>query len=119
MADRYVHIPSTGTSTHFVLAQLKVSLRPLWSPSASALSSLSTRFGDIVWRLLFAELQKASKASSLSKPETNQGSALEAPSDEDPWEDERSWRDPSAHNVRVVVIEWNDDEFNHKRILKV
>jgi len=43
----------------------------------------------------------------------------EEQNDEDPWEEERSWRDPSAHNIRAVVIEWNDDELNHKRILKV
>ena len=28
--------------------------------------------------------------------------------DEDPWEEERSWRDPSAHNLRSVVIDLGD-----------
>ena len=26
--------------------------------------------------------------------------------DDDPWEEERSWRDPSAHSLRSVVIDW-------------
>jgi hypothetical protein len=37
-------------------AQLKVNLRPLWSPAAAALSSLSQRFGVVVWKLLFDEV---------------------------------------------------------------
>ena len=27
---------------------------------------------------------------------------------DDPWEEERSWRDPSAHSLRSVVIDWDD-----------
>lgn len=26
--------------------------------------------------------------------------------DDDPWEEERSWRDPSAHSLRSMVIDW-------------
>src|SRR5258705_8558615 len=32
---------------------------------------------------------------------------------DDPWEEERSWRDPSAHNVRQVVAIWNNSEKIH------
>ena len=46
-------------SFDYLTAQLKVNLRPLWSPAASALSSLSSRFGDLVWGLLFQEVQNA------------------------------------------------------------
>jgi U3 small nucleolar RNA-associated protein 20 len=42
----------------WLIAQLKVNLRPLWSPSASALSSLGQRFADLVWSLLFEEVKK-------------------------------------------------------------
>ena len=28
--------------------------------------------------------------------------------DDDPWEEERSWRDPSAHSLRSVVIDWDN-----------
>ena len=28
--------------------------------------------------------------------------------EDDPWEEERSWRDPSAHNLRSVVLDWDD-----------
>ena len=36
-------------------------------------------------------------------------------SDEDPWEDERSWRDPSAHKMRLAVVQWVD---NRPRLLR-
>ena len=88
-----------------ITAQLKVNLRPLWSPAASALSSLSSRFGDLVWGLLFQEVQKAasptvSHASSPAwlKENADEGDVI--------WEDERSWRDPSAHKFRTAVAKW-------------
>ncbi|KAF9258369.1 hypothetical protein L218DRAFT_1080452 [Marasmius fiardii PR-910] len=96
----------------WLLAQLKVNLRPLWSPSAKALESLSQRFGDVVWGLLFSELDKVTQESLgqsaiglLSDSAENGGRGV----DEDPWEDERSWRDPSAHKLRLSVIQWLDN----------
>lgn len=34
-----------------------------------------------------------------------QGQASGAGTD-DPWEEEKSWRDPSAHNIRSMVVKW-------------
>ncbi|KAM5545238.1 hypothetical protein V8D89_001349 [Ganoderma adspersum] len=89
----------------WLIAQLKVNLRPLWSPAASALSSLSSRFGDLVWGLLFQEVQNAAlpaveQASDPAwlKENTDSGDVI--------WEDERSWRDPSAHKFRTAVAKW-------------
>jgi U3 small nucleolar RNA-associated protein 20 len=103
-----------------VPAQLKVNLRPLWSPAATALGSLSQRFGDVVWRLLFAELHGVSREQQppSSWPEKGQEESEES-NDEDPWEEERSWRDPSAHKLRSVVLQWSDSEFAKKQLYKV
>ena len=94
------------SSNQHVTAQLKVNLRPLWTPTAAALSALASRFGDLVWGLLFRELQAASSPSigSSSEPEWLQG-GLEDEGD-DVWEEERSWRDPSAHKTRTVLARW-------------
>ena len=101
----------------WLVAQLKVNLRPLWSPSTSALSSLGLRFGDLVWRILFEEV---CKLTSGECDEYTQGGTVSLPfqtdqelddqNEDDPWEEERSWRDPSAHNVRQAVFMWNDLE---------
>ena len=101
-------------------AQLKVNLRPLWSPAATALGSLSQRFGDVVWRLLFAELQGISREqqSPSSWPEKGQEESEES-NNEDPWEEERSWRDPSAHKLRSVVVQWSNSEFAKRQLCKV
>ena len=94
-------------------AQLKVNLRPLWSPAAAALASLSQRFGDVVWKLLFEEVQKFTCSARPEEAESGQNPVASASNkdkenDDDPWEEERSWRDPSAHSLRSVVIDWDN-----------
>ena len=93
----------------WLIAQLKVNLRPLWSPSALALSSLGQRYADLVWNLLFDEVGKSSSRtcdelaqSGVATPPQNHQERREQCED-DPWEEERSWRDPSVHNIRQVV----------------
>ena len=54
----------------WLISQLKVNLRPLWSPAAAALASLAQRFGDLVWRLLFEELQKMSVVETIGTSES-------------------------------------------------
>ena len=114
----------------WLIAQLKVNLRPLWSPAAAALSLLAQRFGDLVWRLLFEELRKVT-SEDLGTEDGLEGSLLEddQPSKEggggdensvgDPWEEERTWRDPSAHKLRSVVMIWEDPAGERKRLMKV
>ena len=108
----------------WLVAQLKINLRPLWSPSATALSSLGLRFGDLVWRLLFEEVcELASGACDETTQEEDVsvpfqiGQELDDQNEDDPWEEERSWRDPSVHNVRQVVFMW--DKFEKVRMAKV
>jgi len=98
------------------VAQLKVGLRPIWSPASEALSSLAQRFGDVVWDIIFSELQQPQGA--YQNPEwmtTNEDNGSEM----DPWEDERSWRDPSAHQLRGVVVRWLDRHHQRKIIISV
>lgn len=99
-------------------AQLKVNLRPLWSPAAEALGTLSERFGDTVWSLVFQEVKTAlenSDASTvptwMSEDEDGDGDSIR--------EEEKTWRDPSAHKLRVAVSSWLRDDQAQKSIIKV
>lgn len=38
---------------------------------------------------------------------------------DDFWEEERSWRDPSAHKLRVALARWLDPEYRTKELIKV
>ncbi|EAU91851.2 U3 snoRNP protein Utp20 [Coprinopsis cinerea okayama7 len=105
----------------WLIAQLKVNLRPLWSPAIAAIGSLAQRFGDLVWQLLFAELRSVTSSDSSERKVSNGGvSDAEQMSDEDvdPWEEERSWRDPSAHKLRVVSAQWEDEAHGVKEYIK-
>ncbi|KAI8978168.1 armadillo-type protein [Trametes punicea] len=102
----------------WLIAQLKVNLRPLWTPAAGALSALSSRFGDMVWELLFQELQNA---SSVTKDATSDPAWVKEGIEEatdDVWEDERIWRDPSAHKTRVVLARWLQHSAAEHAIIK-
>ncbi|KAF5369330.1 hypothetical protein D9758_002676 [Tetrapyrgos nigripes] len=92
----------------WLIAQLKVNLRPLWGPTASAISAMSQRFGDIIWKLLFRELKTVSsnKEETAIGEEDEEYGALD-----DISEDERSWRDPSAHNLRSAINKWTSERY--------
>jgi hypothetical protein len=105
-------------------AQLKVNLRPLWSPAIAALSSLSQRFGDLVWQILFEELKASQTAEGVSQLPSQQGHSevdqgSEDSLDRDRWEDERSWRDPSGHKLRVVSAQWDDETHSSREYVQV
>jgi U3 small nucleolar RNA-associated protein 20 len=74
------------------------------------LSQNSTR-GDQIWAILFGELRGAFEHDSINPTMVNE---QRSPGNEDgdpdqaTWEDERSWRDPSAHKLRGIVIRWLD-----------
>ncbi|KAG7447295.1 uncharacterized protein BT62DRAFT_948312 [Guyanagaster necrorhizus] len=89
----------------WLVAQLKVNLRPLWSPAAGAIASLTQQFGGDVWSILFKEVQEVSQPDywdniKSSKDDEHEGG-------DDIWEEERSWRDPSAHKFRLSVYQWS------------
>lgn len=107
-------------SNSIYLAQLKVNLRPLWSPAAGALASLTQRFGNAIWKLVFHELQVLADPSRQEGPSHWADNGQHA-SDEsvDPWEEERSWRDPSAHKLWSIVADWIDLNHGQKELAKV
>ncbi|KAJ7227174.1 armadillo-type protein [Mycena pura] len=101
----------------WLVAQLKVNLRPLWSPASGALAQMAQRFGDEIWRLAFQELQTLYAAPPSDTVES--GLATEEQSkDDDPREEERSWRDPSAHKLRGVVRKWLNARHNVAELIK-
>ncbi|EKM53530.1 uncharacterized protein PHACADRAFT_98717 [Phanerochaete carnosa HHB-10118-sp] len=88
-------------AVRWLIAQLKVNLRPLWVPTSEALAAIAERFGDLTWNLLFEQL-KAASLNQLSEPSPAWMSVDD--SDQDTiFEQERSWRDPSAHKLRSSV----------------
>lgn len=69
---------------------------------------------DATWRLLFSEL--ATAAASLDAPtgSVQESGASSGKAFEDISEDVRSWRDPSAHKLRVAANKWdNIKSFQH------
>ncbi|KAJ7637747.1 armadillo-type protein [Mycena polygramma] len=103
-----VETVTLSTTHYFYAAQLKVNLRPLWSPAAGALAQMAQRFGDEIWQMVFQELQTL-YSSSLPGNEVqieNMDAEESGDEDKDLWEEERTWRDPSAHKLRGVVGKW-------------
>ncbi|KAK0463186.1 armadillo-type protein [Desarmillaria tabescens] len=89
----------------WLVAQLKVNLRPLWSPAAGAIASLTQQFGDDVWAILFREVQEVSQPDYWDITTSSNDDVPEG--GDDIWEEERSWRDPSAHKFRLSVYQWS------------
>ncbi|KAF8058584.1 armadillo-type protein [Lyophyllum atratum] len=46
------------------------------------------------------------------------GGEEEKEAEDDPWEEERTWRDPSAHKVRGVVVKWLDEGYARSQLIK-
>lgn len=105
----------------WLVAQLKVNLRPLWSPATAAIGNLAGRWGDLVWELVFSELKLGTGEGEAGGESVDVGQQVQ---DEDVEEDEvneqeRSWRDPSAHKFRVAVWHWSDEEYHSRTFAKV
>ncbi|KAG1882502.1 armadillo-type protein [Suillus subluteus] len=104
---------SADICVRWLVSQLKVNLRPIWSPASQALSSLAQKFGDVVWNIIFSELQQPQGANQIPDWLI---ATKDDQSDMDPWEEERSWRDPTAHRVRGAAVSWLD-KFHHRKII--
>lgn len=98
-------------------AQLKVNLRPVWSPAAEALSQLSERFDNEVWNIMFQEVQWIVDPTTASSWNPEWMSELSA--EDDVWEEERSWRDPSAHKLRITTAKWMRGSSARESIVQV
>ncbi|THG95629.1 hypothetical protein EW026_g6070 [Hermanssonia centrifuga] len=104
-------------ATRWLIAQLKVNLRPLWTPAAVALASISSRFGDQVWQLIFTELKSASGAE-VNEHDPLWMIEIEEAELDSISEDERTWRDPSAHKFRCVIEKWRRGDMSSRAIIK-
>lgn len=105
------------------IAQLKVNLRPVWSPAAEALSQLSERFDAEVWNIVFDELQSSmgpDSDSTVHSLRTSEWMSEDDTAEEDDIsEEEKTWRDPSAHKFRVAVKKWIQGNMTRKSVIQV
>ncbi len=98
-------------AVRWLVAQLKVGLRPVWLVTAHALEKLSERCGEIVWRVMFGELKAVTALSSVdSVPNWAKDIGDGASNAGEVRESERSWRDPSAHKICNAVAKWRVDD---------
>lgn len=100
----------------WLLGQLKVNLRPIWTPSIQALKCLSDTHEEILWGMLIGELRTlvdgldtSAVQSLLHKRESHDETA----------ESERSWRDPSSFKLRVLIRKWVTDDSMRDSIAEV
>jgi U3 small nucleolar RNA-associated protein 20 len=86
---------------------------------------LTTKHDDLVWRTLFEELKtvtlKRAEVDDVEPlPSWADSNPMDGDSLDDPWEDERSWRDPSARKLRAMIAKWiNGSEFLSADLRKV
>lgn len=106
----------------WIVAQLKVNLSPVWEPAKEALLELSKeqRWGDVVWRVVWNELRTAGEGVDGGQPAWMREAGPSTDQNlDDPWEEERSWRDPSAHKLRSVVSQWAGDNSTKAEVIQV
>ncbi|KAL5483039.1 UTP20_9 [Sanghuangporus weigelae] len=88
----------------WLLGQLKVSLRPIWAPAGQALANLAQRSPDIVWSIVYPELKDVDAPAIAGTVPVWASDTSQA--EDEINEEERSWRDPSAHKFRVALAKW-------------
>ena len=118
-------IPTDGAdvselAVRWLVAQLKVGLRPVWLPTAHALEKLSERCGEIVWRVMFEELKTVIGTSNVeSVPDWMKDISDGAGDLDEVRESERSWRDPSGHKIRCALAKWRTDDTFRMQLIRV
>jgi U3 small nucleolar RNA-associated protein 20 len=90
----------------------------LWSAATHALASLSERFGDIVWDLIFKDVRHLCQIDELSDRLPSWASTVSDADNDEEQEEEITWRDPSAHKMRVAVIKWTSDNVSRRDLIK-
>lgn len=97
-------------AVRWLVAQLKVGLRPVWLPTAHALERLSERCGEIIWRVMFGELKAVIALSGVDNvPDWAKDTGNGACNAGEWRESERSWRDPSAYKICNALAKWCAD----------
>ncbi|KAG9082647.1 U3 snoRNP protein, partial [Ceratobasidium sp. UAMH 11750] len=108
-------------AVRWLVAQLKINLRPLWAPAIQALGTLASASGcaEEVWTIVFGELERVCREPGLfalqAPEETSEHMAMEldyggdAGIDLGQWqEEERTWRCPSATMFVKTVARWQN-----------
>lgn len=96
-----------------------MNVRPLWSLAAEVLAHC---FGDTVWVSAFGELRAISQIQGCGDQGIPgwMGNVSEGDEDDDNvMEEERTWRDPSAHKLHLAVGKWLRDDHQWKEIIRV
>ena len=116
---------ATRLCVMWLIGQLTVNLRPVWSPAAGAIASLANRFPDTVWELVFSELksvqsyQKPERPPWLPTVNSKSGETDSITANNEASEQERCWRDPNAFKLRNIITSWLSDERCKKSIVEV
>ncbi|KAG8773650.1 U3 snoRNP protein [Ceratobasidium sp. 428] len=112
----------------WLVAQLKINLRPLWAPAIQALGTLASASGcaEEVWGVVFEELERVCREPESFTlralgEETEDSVAMELDQDKNAgaepaeemvaeWqEEEKTWRCPSAAAFVKTVTRWEKD----------
>ncbi|KAG8693954.1 U3 snoRNP protein [Ceratobasidium sp. 394] len=110
-------------AVRWLVAQLKINLRPLWAPAIQALGTLALASGcaEEVWTIVFGELERVCRepgsfALQAPEEEASEHMAMELDQGEDTgvdlgqWqEEERTWRCPSAIMFVKTVARWQNE----------
>lgn len=106
-------VPDFEVVAPWLVAQLKVNLRPLWGPAITAMGVLLKSHSVKGWELVFGELKKTSEGAmdldGLGVVAPPWGEAFEHEEDEgEPFEVEKSWNDPERRNLSMTVLKFDD-----------
>ncbi|CAE6436707.1 unnamed protein product [Rhizoctonia solani] len=106
-------------AVRWLVAQLKVNLRPLWAPAIQTLGTLvsASGCGEEVWDVVYSELERVCRdpgAFELRSPKSNDDKGDEDRMEVDvntdgggEWEEEeRTWRCPTAIKFVKTVERW-------------
>ncbi|KAG8737812.1 U3 snoRNP protein [Ceratobasidium sp. 414] len=120
-------------AVRWLVAQLKINLRPLWAPAIQALGTLASASGcaEEVWAIVFGELERVCRepeSFGLRALEEETGENVEMELDQDrndgaeldrggnanvgqgEWqEEERTWRCPRASTFVKTVVRWQTE----------
>ncbi|KAG8773851.1 U3 snoRNP protein [Ceratobasidium sp. 428] len=118
----------------WLVAQLKINLRPLWAPAIQALGTLASANGCAeVWSVVFEELEKVCREPESFTlralgEETEDSAMMELDQGENvgaeparemvvEWqEEEKTWRCPSAAAFMKTVIRWEKDHITASEV---
>ncbi|QRW12832.1 U3 snoRNP protein Utp20 [Ceratobasidium sp. AG-Ba] len=104
-----------GVVVRWLVAQLKINLRPLWAPAIQNLGRLA---GEDVWDVVFGELETVCKEPALFALRAlgegvDEGEKMDIDEGEGntEWrEEEKTWRCPSASTLSKALRRWENSK---------